>query len=335
MRASLLIKASVLISASFALASYAQVYHYTEGEGQLELEISEESGDPLVKIFTVNPNTGHTCEFESQGCNLTDQGLTCYTEDGAPVQIEYGPDDSLKVTEFPSELCGLNGNALGVYALGEADASEAAPATNATIYTYTEGEGRLELEVSEETGDPFIQIFTVNPNNGHTCEFESQGCNLTDTGITCYSEAGAPVQIEYGPDDSLKVTEFPSELCGLNGNALGVYALGEADASEAAPATNATIYTYTEGEGQLELEISEESGDPFITIFTVNPNNGHTCEFESQGCNLTDNGITCYTEDGSPVQIDYGPNNSLKVTEFPSELCGMNGNALGLYQLKP
>lgn len=222
MRASLLIKASVLISASFALASSAQVYHYTEGEGQLELEISEESGDPLVKIFTVNPNTGHTCEFESQGCNLTDQGLTCYTEDGAPVQIAFNSDDTLKVTEFPLELCGLNGNALGVYAPGE---SEAAAAANATIYTYTEGEGSLELEVSEETGDPFITIFTVNPNNGHTCEFESQGCNLTDTGITCYSEDGAPVQIEYGPNDSLKVTEFPSELCGMNGNALGVYQL--------------------------------------------------------------------------------------------------------------
>ena len=329
MRASLLVGA-VLLSTCLAPWCSAQVYHYTEGEGQLELEISEESGDPLVKIFTVNPNTGHTCEFESQGCNLTDQGLTCYTEDGASVQIAFNSDDTLKVTEFPLELCGLNGNALGVYAPGE---SEAAPAANATIYTYTEGEGRLELEVSEETGDPFITIFTVNPNNGHTCEFESQGCNLTDNGITCYTEDGSPVQIDYGPNNSLKVTEFPSELCGMNGNALGVYApQAEADA---APASNATIYTYTEGEGSLELEVSEETGDPFITIFTVNPNNGHTCEFESQGCNLTDNGITCYTEDGSPVQIDYGPNNSLKVTEFPSELCGMNGNALGLYQLKP
>ena len=222
MRASLLVGA-VLLSTCLAPWCSAQVYHYTEGEGQLELEISEESGDPLVKIFTVNPNTGHTCEFESQGCNLTDTGITCYSEDGAPVQIEYGPNDSLKVTEFPSELCGMNGNALGVYAPpAEADA---ALASNATIYTYTEGEGSLELEVSEETGDPFITIFTVNPNNGHTCEFESQGCNLTDNGITCYSEDGSPVQIDYGPNNSLKVTAFPSELCGMNGNALGLYQL--------------------------------------------------------------------------------------------------------------
>lgn len=110
------ISTALLSAACTAFACQAETFRYTEGDGTLELKFSEESGDPLITINTVNPNTYHTCEFESQGCSVSDDGFSCFTEEGLdPVNIKFIDRDTLEVTSFPSEYCGTSGNALGVY----------------------------------------------------------------------------------------------------------------------------------------------------------------------------------------------------------------------------
>lgn len=93
----------------------------------------------------------------------------------------------------------------------------------------------------------------------------------------------------------------------------------------------ASLYTYQDGQGYLKLSVSEETGDPVVTIRTSNPG---TCELVTEGCALSEDGLTCFTADGYPVVIKYGFNHTLKVTSVPAHLCGLYGTATGVYQLK-
>lgn len=93
----------------------------------------------------------------------------------------------------------------------------------------------------------------------------------------------------------------------------------------------ASLYTYQDGSGFLELAVSEETGDPYVTIYTTNPG---TCQLITQGCALREDGLTCFTADGYPVEIKYGYNYKLKVTSVPAHLCDLYGSATGVYQLK-
>ena len=69
----------------------------------------------------------------------------------------------------------------------------------------------------------------------------------------------------------------------------------------------ASLYTYQDGQGYLKL---------------------------TEGCALSEDGLTCFTADGYPVVIKYGFNHTLKVTSVPAHLCGLYGTATGVYQLK-
>ena len=153
--------AALLLSAlasGYGVTCHAATYDYTQAMGSLELEFSEESGDPIVTIETVNPNNGSTCSFESEGCRFDEDGLTCFSETGDLV-LKYRDDDLIEVTAEPDGMCGLNATMLGYYSPRE---ESAAP----TLYRPTSGEGSLQLEFSEDSGDPIVTIETVNPNNG-------------------------------------------------------------------------------------------------------------------------------------------------------------------------
>ena len=90
------------------------MYRPDNGEGTLSIAVSEESGDVSVAIETVNPNSGHTCSFESEVCNLTDAGLSCPSEDGA-LELKFLGEGTVEVTAEPSGMCGLRATMLGVY----------------------------------------------------------------------------------------------------------------------------------------------------------------------------------------------------------------------------
>lgn len=116
MKGTLLCTAALLALAGTVIAAET-MYRYQEGEGMLKLYVSEESGDVCLTLNTVNPNALATCDFESQSaCNLTEEGLTCFTEEGMdPVTVRFIDDETLEVVSFPSEYCGVRGNALGRY----------------------------------------------------------------------------------------------------------------------------------------------------------------------------------------------------------------------------
>ena len=158
--------AALLLSAlasGYGVTCHAATYDYTQAMGSLELEFSEESGDPIVTIETVNPNNGSTCSFESEGCRFDEDGLTCFSESGDLV-LKYRDDDLIEVTAEPDGMCGLNATMLGYYTPRE---ESSAP----SLYRPTSGEGSLQLEFSEDSGDPIVTIETVNPNNGSTCSW--------------------------------------------------------------------------------------------------------------------------------------------------------------------
>ena len=93
----------------------------------------------------------------------------------------------------------------------------------------------------------------------------------------------------------------------------------------------ASLYNYQDGSGYLELSVSEETGDPFVTIRTSHPG---SCELITESCALSEDGMTCFTADGYPMVIKYGFNHTLKVTSVPDHLCDLYGTATGIYQLK-
>ena len=310
------------LASGYGATSHAATYDYTQAMGSLELEFSEESGDPIVTIETVNPNNGSTCSFESEGCRFDEDGLTCFSETGDLV-LKYRDNDVIEVTEEPSGMCGLNATMLGVYT---PRTESAAP----TLYRPTSGEGSLQLEFSEESGDPIVTIETVNPNNGSTCSFESEGCRFDEDGLTCFSATGDLV-LKYRDNDVIEVTEEPSGMCGLNATMLGTYVPAQSAAqAQSSTQSSAAVYRPTSGEGSLQLEFSEESGDPIVTIETANPNNASTCSFESEGCRFDEDGLTCFSETGDLV-LKYRDNDVIEVTEEPSGMCGLNATMLGTY----
>ncbi len=320
--------AALLLSAlasGYGITCHAATYDYTQAMGSLELEFSEESGDPIVTIETVNPNNGSTCSFESEGCRFDKDGLTCFSETGDLV-LKYRDDDLIEVTAEPDGMCGLNATMLGYYTPRE---ESAAP----TLYRPTSGEGSLQLEFSEDSGDPIVTIETVNPNNGSTCSFESEGCRFDKDGLTCFSETGDLV-LKYRDNDVIEVTQEPDGMCGLNATMLGTYvpaqSTGSAQSADAAPSSVPTLYRPTSSAGMLQLEFSEESGDPLVTIETVNPNNGSTCSFESEGCRFDEDGLTCFSESGDLV-LKYRENDVIEVTQEPDGMCGLNATMLGTY----
>ena len=312
------------------------LYRPTSGEGSLQLEFSEDSGDPIVTIETVNPNNGSTCSFESEGCRFDEDGLTCFSESGDLV-LKYRENDVIEVTQEPDGMCGLNATMLGTYvpaqSTGSAQSANAAPSSVPTLYRPTSSEGMLQLEFSEESGDPLVTIETVNPNNGSTCSFESEGCRFDEDGLTCFSESGDLV-LKYRENDVIEVTQEPDGMCGLNATMLGTYvpaqSTGSAQSANAAPSSVPTLYRPTSSEGMLQLEFSEESGDPLVTIETVNPNNGSTCSFESEGCRFDEDGLTCFSESGDLV-LKYRDNDVIEVTQEPDGICGLNATMLGTY----
>ena len=86
---------------------------------------------------------------------------------------------------------------------------------HAATYDYTQAMGSLEL---------------VNPNNGSTCSFESEGCRFDEDGLTCFSESGDLV-LKYRDDDLIEVTAEPDGMCGLNATMLGYYTPREESAA--------------------------------------------------------------------------------------------------------
>ena len=290
------------------------LYRPTSGEGSLQLEFSEDSGDPIVTIETVNPNNGSTCSFESEGCRFDEDGLTCVIE----------------VTQEPDGMCGLNATMLGTYvpaqSAGSAQSSE--PSSVPTLYRPTSSEGMLQLEFSEESGDPLVTIETVNPNNGSTCSFESEGCRFDEDGLTCFSESGDLV-LKYRDNDVIEVTQEPMGMCGLNATMIGTYV--PAQSADQAQSSGATVYRPDDGDGTLSIAVSEESGDVSVAIETVNPNSGHTCSFESEVCNLTDEGLSCPTEDGA-LELKFLGEGTVEVTAEPSGMCGLRATMLGVYR---
>lgn len=214
--------AALLLSAlasGYGITCHAATYDYTQAMGSLELEFSEESGDPIVTIETVNPNNGSTCSFESEGCRFDKDGLTCFSETGDLV-LKYRDNDVIEVTQEPDGMCGLNATMLGTYV--PAQSSDQAQSSGATVYRPDNGEGTLSIAVSEESGDVSVAIETVNPNSGHTCSFESEVCNLTDAGLSCPSEDGA-LELKFLGEGTVEVTAEPSGMCGLRATMLGVY----------------------------------------------------------------------------------------------------------------
>ena len=316
--------AALLLSAlasGYGITCHAATYDYTQAMGSLELEFSEESGDPIVTIETVNPNNGSTCSFESEGCRFDEDGLTCFSETGDLV-LKYRDDDLIEVTAEPDGMCGLNATMLGYYSPRE---ESAAP----TLYRPTSGEGSLQLEFSEDSGDPIVTIETVNPNNGSTCSFESEGCRFDEDGLTCFSESGDLV-LKYRENDVIEVTQEPDGMCGLNATMLGTYV--PAQSSDQAQSSGATVvYRPDNGEGTLSIAVSEESGDVSVAIETVNPNSGHTCSFESEVCNLTDAGLSCPSEDGA-LELKFLGEGTVEVTAEPSGMCGLRATMLGVYR---
>ncbi len=318
--------AALLLSAlasGYGVTCHAATYDYTQAMGSLELELSEESGDPIVTIETVNPNNGSTCSFESEGCRFDEDGLTCFSESGDLV-LKYRDDDLIEVTAEPDGMCGLNATMLGYYTPRE---ESSAP----SLYRPTSGEGSLQLEFSEDSGDPIVTIETVNPNNGSTCSFESEGCRFDEDGLTCFSESGDLV-LKYRENDVIEVTQEPMGMCGLNATMLGTYvpaqSAGSAQSSE--PSSAATVYRPTFSDGSLSLTVSEESGDISVAVETVNPNSGHTCSFESEVCNLTESGLSCPSEDGA-LELKFVDQGTIEVTAEPSGMCGLRATMIGTY----
>ena len=324
--------AALLLSAlasGYGVTCHAATYDYTQAMGSLELEFSEESGDPIVTIETVNPNNGSTCSFESEGCRFDEDGLTCFSESGDLV-LKYRENDVIEVTQEPDGMCGLNATMLGTYvpaqSAGSAQSSE--PSSVPTLYRPTSSEGMLQLEFSEESGDPLVTIETVNPNNGSTCSFESEGCRFDEDGLTCFSESGDLV-LKYRDNDVIEVTQEPMGICGLNATMIGTYV--PAQSADQAQSSGATVYRPDDGEGTLSIAVSEESGDVSVAIETVNPNSGHTCSFESEVCNLTDEGLSCPTEDGA-LELKFLGEGAVEVTAEPSGMCGLRATMLGMYR---
>ena len=317
--------AALLLSAlasGYGVTCHAATYDYTQAMGSLELEFSEESGDPIVTIETVNPNNGSTCSFESEGCRFDEDGLTCFSESGDLV-LKYRDDDLIEVTAEPDGMCGLNATMLGYYTPRE---ESAAP----SLYRPTSGEGSLQLEFSEDSGDPIVTIETVNPNNGSTCSFESEGCRFDEDGLTCFSESGDLV-LKYRENDVIEVTQEPDGMCGLNATMLGTYVPAQSSGQTQSAALSKTAVFYpTFSEGSLELEFSEESGDLSVAIETVNPTSAHTCSFESEGCTLTEDGLRCPSEDGV-LELKFIDQNTVEVTAEPSGTCGLRATMIGTY----
>ena len=311
------------LASGYGVTCHAATYDYTQAMGSLELEFSEESGDPIVTIETVNPNNGSTCSFESEGCRFDEDGLTCFSESGDLV-LKYRDDDLIEVTDEPDGMCGLNATMLGYYTPRE---ESSAP----SLYRPTSSEGSLQLEFSEDSGDPIVTIETVNPNNGSTCSFESEGCRFDEDGLTCFSESGDLV-LKYRENDVIEVTQEPDGMCGLNATMLGTYvpaqSAGSAQSSE--PSSAATVYRPTFSDGSLSLAVSEESGDISVAVETVNPNSGHTCSFESEGCNLTENGLSCPSDDGA-LELKFVDQGTIEVTAEPSGMCGLRATMIGTY----
>lgn len=319
--------AALLLSAlasGYGITCHAATYDYTQAMGSLELEFSEESGDPIVTIETVNPNNGSTCSFESEGCRFDEDGLTCFSESGDLV-LKYRENDVIEVTQEPDGMCGLNATMLGTYV--PAQSAGSAPSSAATVYRPTFSDGSLSLTVSEASGDISVAVETVNPNSGHTCSFESEVCNLTDEGLSCPSEDGA-LELKFVDQGTIEVTAEPSGMCGLRATMIGTY-VSEQSASQSSGAT--VVYRPDDGEGTLSIAVSEESGDVSVAIETVNPNSGHTCSFESEVCNLTDEGLSCPTEDGA-LELKFLGEGTVEVTAEPSGMCGLRATMLGVYR---
>lgn len=321
--------AALLLSAmasGYGVTCHAVTYDYTQAMGSLELEFSEESGDPLVTIETVNPNNGSTCSFESEGCRFDEDGLTCFSESGDLV-LKYRENDVIEVTQEPDGMCGLNATMLGTYVPAQSSGQTQSAASSKTAVFYpTFSEGSLELEFSEESGDFSVAIKTVNPTSAHTCSFESEVCNLTEDGLRCPSEDGA-LELKFIDQNTVEVTAEPSGMCGLRATMIGTY-VSEQSASQS---SGATVYRPDDGEGTLSIAVSEESGDVSVAIETVNPNSGHTCSFESEVCNLTDEGLSCPTEDGA-LELKFLGEGTVEVTAEPSGMCGLRATMLGVYR---
>lgn len=97
--------------------SNAELFYHSELEGELSLELTDE-GDAYVKISTINPDRGSTCDFDSSEygpCTMTEGGFSCYTGDNEPVVLQFLDDGDVEVTSFPSSFCGLGCFATGVY----------------------------------------------------------------------------------------------------------------------------------------------------------------------------------------------------------------------------
>lgn len=94
-----------------------ELFYHSELEGTLSLELTED-GDAYVKISTLNPDRGSTCDFDSSDfgpCNMSEGGFSCYIEDEEPVVLKFLEDGDVQVTSFPSSLCGMGCFATGVY----------------------------------------------------------------------------------------------------------------------------------------------------------------------------------------------------------------------------
>ena len=110
-----------MLSVFAGVSAQADTYKYTEGDGAIDLEVSEESGDLYVTVNTVSANLA-TCEFEGY-CTFDDDSgdmITCIDmEDGmSQIKIKNIDADTLEIVDFPHETyCGMNGYTLGRYVM--------------------------------------------------------------------------------------------------------------------------------------------------------------------------------------------------------------------------
>lgn len=231
-----------LCTALPALAD-TQVFHFTEEGMGGSMQIDTAGGVSSVKINTYQTYGNFSnCEYDSgeEFCTQDGNSLVCPTEEGMnPIIIKLAQDGSrAEVSGFPGEYCGMGAYADGPWAAGPEPGSEGGSAddaqnTNADVYEIRDGsiEGMLTMEIGEEM-DAYITINTVNVNNLAICEFDSVDygpCYLNfganeSLNVTCHLDGDETVDMIINNDGkTLEVTNFPADLCGRNGSALGTY----------------------------------------------------------------------------------------------------------------
>lgn len=218
-----------------------QVFHYVEPGMGGNMQIDTAGGVSSVTINTYQTEGNFsTCEYDSgeDYCYPENGALVCPTESGMdPIIIKLAQNgSSAEVSAFPSAYCGMGAYAIGAWEAGPEPGSEGSSQnSDADVYEINDGgiQGSLTLEFNEDL-DAYVTINTVNVNNLATCEFTSTDygpCNLTfgtneTLNVSCSLEGGETVDLHIpGDGQTVEVTNFPAELCGMNGTALGTYHL--------------------------------------------------------------------------------------------------------------